>query len=210
MSLFLLFSIPLFFLIASLYCLKSEKRFKIDFITLFKGALWFIPSLVVLSFVQNIFKVSYRPVEHYLYYFYRDHFLYTLFAVVGYLVFFEVNVTLRKRHSFLTILTFLCGFFIMISVNQFFTYIGDFDLYNLILMPIARIATIIALSLIIERFTDEVSGMKIFYGFTMILAPIACGFISFTYMVNMDILALIVAIGLLAGSCGLYYLWKEY
>ncbi len=210
MALFLLFSVPLFFVIGSLYCLQGEKRFRIDYITLFKGALWFIPSLIVLSFFQNIFKVSYKPVEHFLYYFYRDHFLYALLAVIGYIVFFELNVALRKKHSFLTLLTFLCGFYTIVSVNQYLTYIGEFDSYNLFLLPIARIAAIIALALVMERFVDEVSRMKIVYGFVLAIVPLACTFVSFTYKANLEILSFIIAFLVLAGSCGLYYLWKEY
>jgi hypothetical protein len=190
--------------------MKGEKHLEIDYITLFKGAIWFVPALFVLSIIQNVFKVSYKPIEHFFYYFYRDHFLYALLGVVGYIVFYEINVTMRKKHSFLTPVTFLCGYYTLVSINDFLVYVGEFDVYLLFLLPLVRIATIIALALLIERFIDEVSNMKIVYGSLMAGVPIASGFVSFTYMINLDILAFIIAISLVAGSCGLYYLWKEY
>jgi hypothetical protein len=210
MALFLVFSIPIFLFFAILYSKQREKRFTLDFITLFKGAVWFIPSLLVLSFVQNIFKVSYQPYEHYLVYFYRDNLLYALFGVIGYFVFFGINGLPKNKDTFLTPLVFLSGYFTLFSINHFLVYMGEFDFYILFLLPMMRIATIIALSLLIERFADEVSTMKIVYGFIMAGVPIACGFVSFAYMANLGILAFILAIVMLAGSCGFYYLWKEY
>jgi hypothetical protein len=210
MALFLLLSVPSFLLFALLYTHKNAKRLDFDYITMFKGAIWFIPAFIVLSFLQNVFKVSYKPIEHYFYYFYKDHFLYTLFGVAGYFVFFGMSGVPRNKDGFLVPLTFLSGYFTLVSLDHFLIYIGDFDFYIAFVLPILRIATIIALSLLIERFADEVSNMKIVYGLIMAGVPILCATSSFAYMVNLGMLSFIVSIVILAGSCVLYYFWKEY
>jgi hypothetical protein len=210
MILFLLFSIPVFYLFALLYTTMREKRFEIDFITFFKGAAWFIPSLVVISIIQNVFSLSYKPVAHFFYYFYRDHLLYSLLGVVGFCVFFGMYRSPKQKNNFLLLITFFSGYFTLVSINNFFAFFGEFDFHTLFLLPIVRIFTIIALSLVMERFLDEVSVMKIIYGASMIIIPVAGAFVSLTYMRNLDILAFFLALVFLAGSCALYYLWKEF
>jgi hypothetical protein len=210
MAIFLLLSIPVFFLFATFYVNQASRRFVLDYISFFKGMIWFFPILIVLSFIQNIFKVSYKPVEHYLFYFYRDHFLYALAAVGGFFAFFRMSGSSRFKDPFLTPLAFFSGFYTLVSINNFLVYIGEFDLYILILLPMVRIASIVVLSLLIQRFIDEVSTMKIVYGIAMAGIPIVCSFVSFTFKVNLDIQAFILALSIAAGSCTLYYFWERY
>jgi len=210
MILFLLFSIPVFYIFALLYTTLREKSIKIDFITFFKGAVWFIPSLFVLSIIQNLFSLSYKPVEHFLFYFYKDHLLYSLLGIVGYFVFFGFYRPPKQKNSFLLLLTFFSGFFTFVSIVDFFVHFGEFDFYTLFLLPIVRLFSIIGLSLIMERFLDEVSYMRIIYGASMIIIPVAGAFVSMTYTSNLGLLAFLIAMVFLACSGALYYFWKEF
>ena len=209
MILFLLFSIPLFYISFSLLYHYKEGRIKFYFIDFFKGILWFFPVLLIYLFFKGFFQLSYKPFFQYMYYFNRDHFLQIIFVLSGYILLYYIRQPHNTKSRFIEVFSFLSGYYTLNCIQYFLTYINDLDLYILFTLPIIRLFTILTLSFLLDKFLEAFQTTKIFYGIIMFLVPVLSGFITIFHMRGLSLLSLFLSLGLFGGAFTAYYFLKD-
>ena len=145
--------------------------------TFLKGALVFLPAYLVILIMRGIFGFSYEGVLLYISLLLRDHLVPLLAGLGGFLLLQrKLDISRDDETIFLTVFSFLSGFFGMLDVTDAFFASGSWDPYALFLLPSLRLAAILFVSLFAQRFfrwegTDGVlfcvaaSGMAILLNF---------------------------------------------
>lgn len=209
MVLFLLFSIPVFYLLFSSFMQYESRNFSFNFTACIKGILWFFPSLILFFIVLLFFPISYKPFNYYFFYFLRDHFLPCVLAMSGYFIFYGFSHPRQIREPFLNLLSFFAGFFSLVAVKDFFTYISEYNFYLLFILPLLRLYTVILLSFLMEKFIDALGPEKILFGVLLFLVPVCAAFVSFFYNLNLTALAFILGCVLFFGAISTSYFFRD-
>ena len=121
--------------------------------TFLKGAFVFLPAYLVILLARGIFGFSYEGLLLYLSLLLHDHLVPVLAALGGFLLLkWKLNITRDDETIFLTVFSFLSGFFGMLNLTDAFFASGGWDPYALFLLPSLRLATILFVSLLAQRF----------------------------------------------------------
>ncbi|MBN2533653.1 MAG: hypothetical protein JXB88_12210 [Spirochaetales bacterium] len=209
MTLFLLFSIPVFYLLFSVFMQYENKNFTFTFTAIIKGITWFFPSLLIFILVLLFFPVSYKPFNYYFYYFLKDHFLLCVLAAGGYFVFHGFSHPHQVQNPFLNLFSFFAAFFSFIAIKDFFVYKSEYNFYLLFILPLLRLFTVLILSFLMEKFIDALGPEKILFGVLMFFVPVSAGFVSFFYNLNLSALAFLLSFALFAGAVAASYFLKD-
>jgi hypothetical protein len=162
--------------------------------------LWFFPSVLAIYFFQGFLFDSYKAFFLFLYSALNDHFFYFVFCILGYLVFFGLPHIYASREKFGNMLAFFFGFFSVAAFQTFFADFGSFDLYSLFILPLTRCFSIVLVVFLLDRLFDSFGRDRIIYGALIFAVILLCGLVTFFFMVNFALLAILLAAGLLAGS----------
>lgn len=156
MILFLAFSIPLFWLFTAFS--HWEREISPDRLAWFRiflrGATAGIAGFLVLSAFRAVAGFAWRPaVLLYVSVLVVDHLAPMLLPVAGTILLMR-RITAGRRGGalFLAVFSFLCGWFSTSGLIEAVSSWGRGDPYALVLMPLLRVAEILAASLILERF----------------------------------------------------------
>lgn len=155
MSLFLLFSLPLFFLLViTLPWRAKESPGTAALISMFlKGLLLFFPGLLLLLIARRIFGFSYMGVRLFLSLLLRDQLLPLLAAVGAFLIMKgKLDLPVLEEGAFLGVFAFLCGFMSMINLADMIRLWREWDAYVLFLLPLQRLAAVLFISMLARRF----------------------------------------------------------
>ena len=209
MVLFLLFSIPVFYILFSIFIQYEGKGFSFHFTVCIKGIIWFFPSLLLFLIILGFFQISYKPFNYYFYYFLKDHFLFCGLAIGGYFIFHGLTHSHQIRIPVLNLFSYFSGFFFLVALKDFFTYIGEYDFYLLFILPLLRLFTIIIISFLLDKFIEALGSEKILFGVLLLLIPVSAGFVSFFYNLNMTLLAFLLSLALFTGAGAASYVLKD-
>jgi hypothetical protein len=178
--------------------------------TWIKGILWFFPSLFVFRIIAGFFSISFQPFNYYLYFLCRDHLLFCALGIAGYFLFYRFEHPHDVQDTFLNILTFFAGFFLFVSIADFFTHYGEYNIYFLFILPLLRLFTILVISLLLNKFIEGLGLERIVIGLLLFLVPVCGALISFVYNLNLGLLAFFLSIGLFAGAGAAGYFLKDF
>jgi hypothetical protein len=155
MTLFLLTAMPLFFAFAVLLPWdgqKTPRRLLLVFQFL-RGILLFFPAWLILLLLRRIAGFSYSGFPLFLSLLSRDHLPPILLAVGGFLLVMRaVEYHSSDEGVFLTTVSFLSGFFAMMSIADFIAGYGRWDAHELFLLPLSRVAAVLFLATVARRF----------------------------------------------------------
>jgi hypothetical protein len=200
MVLFLLFSVPLLYLGFTIFMQYESKKFSFHINACLKGILWFLPSFLIYFIMISVIDPSYKPFYYFLFYFFRDHFLFCGCALAGYFIFYGFSHPRKIPIPFLNHLAFFAGFFTLVAIKDFFSFSREFNIYILFILPFLRLFSIIIMSFLVDKFIDAFGMEKIPYGGLLILVPICTSGISYCYNVHLVLLAFILSVLLFAGA----------
>ena len=118
-----------------------------------RGALVFLPAYLVILLVRGIFGFSYEGLLLYLSLLQRDHLVPVLAALGGFLLLQrKLGISGHDETIFLVVFAYLSGFFGMLNLADAFSAAGGWDAYALFLLPSLRLATVLLVSLLAQRF----------------------------------------------------------
>ena len=178
MILFLLLAIPLFYFFISLLPWGADPVTRtISLISTFlKGALVFFPGFLVMLITRRIFGFAYEGFPLYLSLFLRDHLVPLLAATAGFLLIQKrLDFPATEEGIFLIAFSFFSGFLALLNLTDMVGRWGRWDAYGLFLLPVARIAAIVLVSLSAPRFYrwQSTDGLA-FCGIVALLAALFC------------------------------------
>ncbi|MGD0727412.1 MAG: hypothetical protein ABSB63_17835 [Spirochaetia bacterium] len=197
MVLYLIAALPLFFaLVAFLpWNQAREPRTLALMATFLKGALVFLPAYLAILLVRGIFGFSYEGLLLYLSLLQHDHLVPVLAGLGGFLLLQrKLSISRDEETIFLTVFSYLSGFFAMLNLTDAFSASGSWDAYAFFLLPSLRLATVLLVSLLARRFFRwEGTDGALFCGAGAGLA-ILLSFSSFFFRINRAGLSILCAV----------------
>jgi hypothetical protein len=196
MSLFLITGMPIVFafVIAARWTSTREPRREVLLSIFVKGLLCFLPGCILLAIFRGIVGFSLTGFSLYLSLFFRDH-LFPLALASGAFVLFQgkLEYPASEEGIVLAVFAFLSGFYALFGTMDFFVLYGYWGAEDLFLLPLLRIAAVLALSMIAPRFYRfQGSYAAAFMGCAAALC-LPAAFICWIYAENYKILATILA-----------------
>lgn len=188
----------------------ENKIFSFNFTACIKGILWFFPSLILFLIVLSLFPISYKPFNYYFYYFLRDHFLLCVCGIGGYFIFYGFSHPHQLREPFLNLLSFFTGFFLLVAVKDFFTFISEYNFYLLFILPFLRLFTVTIIAFLMDKLIESLGPEKILFGVLLFLVPVCTGFVSLFYNLNITTPAFILSLALSTGAITVSYFLKDF
>jgi len=155
MVLYLIAGLPLFFIFVTFLPWNQDRtpRTLSLMSTFLKGALVFLPAYLVILLVRSVFGFSYEGLLLYLSLLQHDHLVPVLAGLGGFLLLQKrLSISGDDETIFLTVFSYLSGFFGMLNLTDAFSASGSWDAYALFLLPSLRLATVLLVSLLARRF----------------------------------------------------------
>lgn len=207
MVLFLITELPVLFVMVAFLPWKSGQvpRTLSLMSTFLKGVLVFLPSYLVILLARGVFGFSYEGFLLYLSLLQRDHLVPVLAALAGFLlVQKKLSFSGAEEGIFLTVFSFMAGFFTLMNLTDALRTWGGWDAYVLFLLPLLRLGTVVLLSLLAQRFFRwEGSEGGLFIAAGAALAFLL-GLPSFFYRINRVGWSVLLAMLALLGSVWLF------
>lgn len=209
MVFFKLFSLPIYFFFYShfLNSKRGEKGYSL--LSLLKGIIWFLPSMLIYFFMRNIFTLSYVDVKHYFYIFYTDFFLFSFLAVLGYLLLVGLNRPYEKDGSVKDTFSFFSGFFLGVNILYLILFVSEFSLFLLFILPFLRIIQVYFLTFFLEKIAEGDGFQRIVWIIALLAALFLLTFVQFFYKSNLSVFFIISSILTLAACPLSYYFLKD-
>ena len=155
MALYLIAAVPLIFTVVAFLPWNESRapRTLTLMATFLKGALVFLPAYLVILVVRGIFGFSYEGLLLYLSLLEHDHLVPMLAGLGGFLLLQrKLNIARDEETIFLTAFSYLSGFFTMLNLTDAFVASGSWDAYALFLLPSLRLAAVLLVSLLAQRY----------------------------------------------------------
>jgi hypothetical protein len=207
MSLFLLLSFPLMFIFVTLLPWDVEAAPRPFFLvsTFLKGMLCFFPAYIALIIVRGIIGVSFTGFLLYLSLLLREHLTPILLAVGAFLLLQrKLSFPHTREGIFLTIFSFLMGFFSLLAIADFIALFGRLGASTLFLEPLRRLGAVFVLSILAIRYHRwEGRDGAIFISACAGIA-LALAFIDWVYFVSFRGIAAILSSLVFCGSAFLF------
>jgi hypothetical protein len=203
MILFLLTAMPLFFAFTVLLPWDGQKTPRRLFIVFqfLRGVVLFFPAWLILLVLRRIAGFAYSGFPLFLSLLARDHLPPILLAVGGFLLVMRaVQYPSSDEGVFLATVSFMSGFFAMMSVADFIAGYGRWDAHALFLLPLSRVAGVLFLSAIARRYErwEGRAGLA-YFGVAAGVSVLACS-ASFLLVVNRGLFAFVMVAIFLAAS----------
>jgi hypothetical protein len=110
------------------------------------------------------------------------------------------------RRRWFDYLAFATGLNAAVAVFTMVTLWGEATLYSVLLLPAARLAVVLATSVLVVLYFEAYGIYKVLYGLAVLILPFASGAVAYLDAINRHGSAGAVLAGLLAVSA---YLWHE-
>lgn len=209
-SLFLLFSLPLFFAIIVSLFFKwdfSTGRFKKAF---FIGMLVFFAEQLILLIVRFFYKVSYETIPLFLYIWITDILVLLVIIITGYFLLARRGFFRQDSYrEYPFILSYTGGFLFLTGLAKIVNSLLRFDGYILFLYPFVCMTILLSFSIIvIEAGTRRGYSSLLMYGLLLPLSLILA-LISWLYYTNYIIAAVGITLAVFVGSGMFFFLLKK-
>ena len=171
--------------------------------TFLKGVLVFLPAYLVILLLRAIFGFSYDGLLLYLSLLLHDHLVPVLAGLGGFLLLQrKLGISGDDETVFLVVFSFLAGFFGMLNLTDAFSASGSWDPYALFLLPSLRLAALLLVSLLAQRFFRWEGSDGAFFCAAATGLSILLSFSSFFCRINRaGVSTLLAIVSLLAGIC---------
>ncbi len=203
MTLFLLTAMPLFFAFIVLLPWDGQKAPRRLFLVFqfLRGVLVFFPAWPILLLLRRITGFAYSGFPLFLSLLVRDHLPPILLAVGGFLLVMRaVRYPSSDEGVFLITVSFLSGFFAMMSVADFIAGYGRWDAHALFLLPLLRVAAVLFLAALAGRFERWEGRAGLAYCVAAAGVSILACSASFLQSLNRGLFAFLMAVVFIAGS----------
>ncbi|RKX78658.1 MAG: hypothetical protein DRP87_05690 [Spirochaetes bacterium] len=205
MSIFAIFALPLFFLSILSFLPREEISRDELWIKYFRGLIVVSPLVVVLLFLKRELPATFPHARIYLFHLFFDHALFFFFAIIGYFITFSIIFTSNSNHSTVGVLSYMSGFYTLISPAELLIYYGKYNIYILFLIPFLRIALILYVSVTAGKaFYVEGWGRYLLF-LSVIIFPAITAAVSLLYRLNYILSAVSLTAFLVVGSVTLFY-----
>jgi hypothetical protein len=158
-----------------------------------KGFFYAVPCLVVILLARRYVPVSYRGFALFLLFLITDHLIPVAFLVVLYFL-----VYARKGYG--SLLSFGGGFYTLVGIVEIFTHYGQFEPYQLFLLPLLRIAGVLFLTIFFLRFQEWYGVIRVLFLVLLILVPFLSAAITYLYMLTYLLWAAVLTVLFFIGS----------
>jgi hypothetical protein len=195
MILFLLTAMPLLFAFAILLPWDEGKAPQKLFLVFqfLRGVLLFFPAWLVLFVLRRIAGFAYSGFPLFLSLLVRDHLLPILLAAGGFLLVVRaIEYPSSDEGVFLTAVSYLSGFFAMMSVADFVSGYGRWDAHALFLLPLSRVAVVLFLAAAARRFERWEGRVGVVYCAVAAGAAVLACTGSFLFSVNLGVFAFVL------------------
>ncbi len=209
-SLFLLFSLPLFFAIIVSLFFKwdfSIGRFKKAF---FIGMLAFVIAQFIILIVRYFYKASYETIPLFLYIWITDILVLLAIIIIGYLLMVRKGFFRQDSYrEYPFILSYTGGFLVLTGLVKILNSLLKFDSYILFLYPFICMTILLSFSIIIiEAGTRRGYSSVLMYGLLLPLS-LVLALISWLYYTNYIIAAVGITLVVFVGSGIIFFLLKK-
>jgi hypothetical protein len=140
-----------------------------------RGFFYAVPCLVVMLLVRRYVPLSYRGFPLYLLFLFTDHLIPVLFLGVLYFLAYT-----QKAYG--SLLPFGGGFYTLVGIVEIFTHYGQFEPYNLFLLPVLRMAGLLFFTIFFLRFQEWYEPFRVLFLILLVAVPFLGGAITYLYM----------------------------
>ncbi len=204
MILFLIASLPLLFSLVVLlpWDRRRGPHTLTTVSTYLKGLLIFFPGYIVILIFRRIFGFSYDGFLLYFSYLLRDHFVPALTAVAGFLL-LQKTLTLsgKEEDVFLAVFAYMAGFMTVLNIADALRTWASADTYTLFLLPLLRVALVLAVALAAGRFYRWEGRDGAFFCVAVAAFALVLDCASFLYGASRVTLAILLTVGLFLAPC---------
>ncbi len=206
MTLFLLFSIPLTYMLINYFFNNRNIKIWAIILPFVFGLFFSIPFLLIYwSFFHTWFN-DWTSSGLYVYFLFNKEGILGIYSVILLALFYFFKIK-KGNGSILRELTALvAGLYFSIAIYDFLvaeTWYGGLELF---IMPIIRIVSILAVSLFLSRAVKSIDWQKYFWLGLALLLPIVMVFIPIMYAVNLKMFSIVITVLLLCCTSISYYL----
>ncbi|MBN2736787.1 MAG: hypothetical protein JXR70_07375 [Spirochaetales bacterium] len=209
MIFFNLLSMPMFYFGYSSFLNDQNRESGFSFWALFKGLLWFIPSMIIYLLLHDLFSLSYVGVKHFFYIFFTDYLLFSLLAMAGYLLLLGLSAPYEKGGSVKDVVAYFSGFFLGVNIFNLVIHGNELSFFLLFVIPFIRILQVYFLSFLMDKFSEGDGFQRIVWALAMVVALLILCFVHFFYKVNMPVFFIIFSLLSLAACPLSYYFLKD-
>ena len=152
MALFLLFFIPLSFVLYIFYQRQKGAEAAVLGLHFLWGILSFIPAMVLFLMGRGFGALNYTAVAFYFYYFFYEHFLWLALAIILFMLVKRFILKELEDCPFPLNFAYGCGFYTAVAVFVCLDHINHFNFYLLFLYPLLALATVCGLACFLNLF----------------------------------------------------------
>ena len=199
MSLFAILGIPcltVFLVLANHQTAPSGRiswRREAPALEFIKGFFYAVPCLVVMLLVRRYVPLSYRSFSLYLLLLLTNH-----LVPVGFLGVLYFLAYTQKGYG--SLLPFGGGFYTLVGIVEIFTHYGQFEPYQLFLLPVLHMAEFLFLTIFFLRFQEWYGVIRVLFLILLVAVPLLSGAITYLYMQSYLLWAVVLAVLFLLGS----------
>ncbi len=176
------------------------------FFIFLKGLVSFVPGWLLLLIFRDIIGSSLYGFTLYFSLLFRDHlFLFVLAAGAFALWQGRMEYPSTDEGIVLCVLAFLCGFFAPFGLVDFFALYGSLGADSLFLVPLLRLAGILAVAMISPRFYRFQGSYALGFMGAAAAASLVLALISWVFAVNLKVVGMILGAAAFCGSAFAFY-----
>jgi hypothetical protein len=163
---------------------------------------------IVLSWAMSTMSMPLRPFLLYLRVAFADYVAVHILSVVAWLVIrgYRTLENESGRRRWFDFLAFSTGMYAILAVFVVIALWGEPSLYTVLMLPLARLSTVLSTSVLVVLFFEAYGIYKVIYGMAIGGLPLAAGALAYLDAINRHGWAAALLAGLLALSI---YLWHE-
>ena len=196
---------------ATLFLFREKLQNRDIWVPFLRGCLIALAGIIVLLLVNNGYKWTFTKTNIYFYSVLFYIFIPILIAQAAFLLFTLFVQYKPLANSELQYISYLSGYFTILSFGMFLVKSGDIDAYLLFYQPFIHLALIASIPVISLYVLDMYSGVPgyIMFGLTPCIGFVL-GFIPFFYYINYPLFSvLLTAVALGGGGTAYYFLGKN-
>lgn len=206
MILFLLFSIPLTFLLVN-HCFNNYNiKKRAIALPFFYGMFLSIPILLLYWAFFDSFVNSWSSAGLYFHSFLNRDGIFALYIVTVLLCYFLFVEKPQKAERLREITAIVMGLFFSIALYDSLAAEAWYGHLELFILPINRISTVFLISLLISRTLKSYDWWKYFWIGLAVAVPFLMVFLPVMFLSNLSLISVVLSILLLVGSSSVYVL----
>ncbi|MDA3937693.1 MAG: hypothetical protein PF693_00060 [Spirochaetia bacterium] len=210
MSLFLLFSVPLFSGIMISHYFKWEfntERFKKLF---FSGLFFYLIARIILLLIGIFYNIYYDKLSLFLYLWINEIVVVLLVALAGYFLMLKKDLFRQnsyKEYPFM--FSYISGFFILSGLTKIIGNFFNFDSYILFIYPFISIILLVFFSIIIIEASTKRGYISVLIYSLLIPVSLLLALVPWFYYLNYTLISIGILLASLVGIGVVFFILKK-